>query len=84
MSNYFIYLYRSSVGGFAGFGYGISKLGADNENGGIYNDASGPLLNGGIRALVNDIPIGLRLSYLFNTKEGGNVAGVGFFYTFGI
>jgi hypothetical protein len=74
---------RSSVGGFAGIGYGISRLGADNENGNISNEASGPVLNAGVRALLNDVPVGFRLSYLLNTKEGGNVAGVGFFYTFG-
>ncbi len=75
---------RSSVGGFAGIGYGISRLGAANDYGDMSHQASGPLLNAGVRALLNDVPVGFRLSYLLNTEEGGNVAGVGFFYTFGV
>ncbi|AKP52277.1 hypothetical protein CA2015_2870 [Cyclobacterium amurskyense] len=75
---------RSSVGGYAGVGYGINRLGGGSDFDGVStNKASGPVLNGGVRALINGIPVGLRVSYLLNMEEGGNVAGIGAFYTFG-
>ena len=75
---------RSSVGGYAGVGYGINRLGGGSNFDGVStNKASGPVLNGGVRALINGVPVGFRLSYLLNMEEGGNVAGIGAFYTFG-
>ena len=64
------------------FGHGAH---ADTRSslGGSTNKASGPVLNGGVRALINGVPVGFRLSYLLNMEEGGNVAGIGAFYTFG-
>ncbi|OFY64196.1 MAG: hypothetical protein A3H98_12530 [Bacteroidetes bacterium RIFCSPLOWO2_02_FULL_36_8] len=75
---------RSSFGGFGGFGFGISKIGSAGAFGADYNDAAGIVLNGGIRAIINKNPLGLRLSYLINTKEGfENVISLGIFFTFG-
>ena len=72
-------------GGFIGAGYGINKMGAAGAFGGETNDAAGIVLNGGIRANIREsFPLGLRVSYLINTKEGNeDVIGVGIFYNFG-
>lgn len=75
---------RSTFGGFLGLGYGYSRIGSDGAFGANYNDALGPVFNGGIRALINERPVGLRISHLANTKKGfDNVLSVGLFYTFG-
>jgi hypothetical protein len=76
---------ESSFGGFAGIGFGISKIGSAGAFGSDYNDAAGLVLNGGIRAEINQRPIGLRVSYLINSKlYYQNVVGIGLFYTFGL
>lgn len=75
---------RSSFGGFAGLGFGISKIGSASTFGDDYNNAAGLLLNGGIRTIIKEMPVGLRVSYLLNTKKDfENVLSVGLFYTFG-
>jgi len=75
---------KSLIGGFAGLGYGISKIGSAGTFGADSNDARGLILNGGVRVIIQERSIGLRLSYLLNTKEGyENVTGVGLFWTFG-
>ncbi|MDX1907448.1 MAG: hypothetical protein SF053_10480 [Bacteroidia bacterium] len=75
---------KSSFGGFAGLGFGINKIGSQGAFGADYNDAAGLLFNGGIRAIIKEKPVGLRLSYLLNAKEGfENVFSIGLFYTFG-
>lgn len=75
---------RSSFGGYAGFGFGISKIGSSGAFGADYNDAAGVVLNGGLRALIQERPLDLRVSYLLNVKEGfGNVIGLGISYSFG-
>lgn len=74
----------SGFGAFFGAGYGISKLGSASAFGSDYNDAAGFVVNGGLRALIAERPVGLRVSYLLNTKaDAGNVFGIGIFYTFG-
>ena len=74
----------SSFGGFIGFGFGISKIGSQGAFGADYNSASGLIFNGGIRAIIKERPLGLRLSYLINTKDDfSNVFSLGMFYTFG-
>jgi hypothetical protein len=75
---------RSSFGGFVGFGYGISKMGAEDDFGVGRNDAAGLIVNGGIRAIIMERPVGLRVSYLLNSKSGAeSVLGVGIFYNIG-
>jgi len=75
---------KSSFGGFAGLGFGISKIGADGAFGADYNDAAGLLFNGGIRAIIKEKPLGLRLAYLLNTKQDySNVFTLGVFLIFG-
>ncbi|HCS19208.1 MAG TPA: hypothetical protein DIW47_01360 [Bacteroidetes bacterium] len=75
---------ESNFGGFLGLGYGISRIGSDATFGADYNEAAGPVFNGGIRTYIWDRPLGLRASYLINTKEGyANVFSLGLFYTLG-
>lgn len=75
---------ESSFGGFAGLGFGISKISSASAFGTDYNNAAGIVINGGIRTIIKEKPLGLRVSYLLNTKEGyKNVIGIGVFYTFG-
>lgn len=70
----------SDFGGFVGLGYGISFLGGNNNE----NSASGPVANIGARMYIADKPVGLRLSFLYNTEEEGeNVFGLSLFYTLG-
>lgn len=74
---------EASFGGFAGLGYGLNKMGNSTNFGGSYNDAAGLYVNAGIRGIVNDQSIGLRVSYLMNTKVGfDDVLGITLFYTF--
>ena len=74
----------NDFGGFLGFGYGISKKGAEDAFGVGRNDTVGIIVNSGIRARIYDNPVGLRGAYLFNSKsEAKNVLTVGLFYTFG-
>lgn len=71
-------------GGFLGLGYGVNKMGASNSIGSVHNEASGIYVNGGIRAIINDQPLGLRVSYLMNNKVGfSDVIGLSFFYMLG-
>jgi len=73
---------ESSFGGFAGVGYGISRIGDSSTFGSGYNDARGIVVNAGLRALIKEYSVGVRVSYMFNTKEGSkNVIGLGAFYT---
>lgn len=82
---------RSSFGGFIGAGYGISKTSYSNTNHGYIthtssgsNDAKGLLINGGLRAIIKKISIGMRVSYLRNTNKGSeDVLSLGFFYILG-
>lgn len=70
-------------GGFLGLGYGINKIGS-SDIGTAYNDASGIYVNAGLRAIINDQPMGLRVSYLMNNKVGfSDVVGFSFFYMLG-
>ena len=75
----------SSFGGFVGAGYGTSRIGSDGAFGADYNRASGVVFNAGTRGHIRQsIPLGLRVSYLLNTKKDfDNVISVGLFYTFG-
>jgi len=72
---------NSDFGGFFGIGYGISKLlSSDELLGTDTNNASGMVINGGVRVNIQDYPLALRISYLLNKmKEGDNVFGVGLF-----
>lgn len=73
---------ESSFGGFIGAGYGISKIGDTSAFGSGSNDARGIVVNAGLRALIKEHSVGVRVSYMLNTKEGGkNVIGLGAFYT---
>ena len=75
---------NSSFGGFAGLGFGISKIGSAGAFGADYNDAAGPVFNGGVRMLIKERSLGVRISYLLNTKDGfSDVLGLNLFYTFG-
>ncbi|HPE55253.1 MAG TPA: hypothetical protein P5514_15685 [Bacteroidales bacterium] len=76
---------RADYGGFAGIGYGYSKLGQSGEWESYYNsEASGLVINGGFRGYINDSSVGARISYLLNFRENGsNIIGLGVFYTFG-
>jgi len=75
---------RSSFGAFGGVGFGISKIGSSGAFSADYNSAVGPVINAGIRCLIKERPLGLRASYLLNTKkEFSDVFSVGLFYTFG-
>lgn len=70
-------------GGFLGLGYGINKIGSPGD-GAAYNNASGIYVNAGLRAIINDQPMGLRVSYLMNNKVGfSDVVGISFFYMLG-
>jgi hypothetical protein len=74
----------SSFGGFGGIGYGISKIGSDGVYGADYNNAAGLVINGGVRFIVKERPVGVRLSYMLNFKgDAKNVLAFGAFYTFG-
>jgi hypothetical protein len=74
----------SSFGGFAGIGYGISKIGSSGTFGADYNNAAGLVINGGVRFLVAERAVGVRVAYMVNFKaDAKNVIGVGAFYTFG-
>ncbi|WMJ75563.1 hypothetical protein RCC89_20720 [Cytophagaceae bacterium ABcell3] len=74
----------AAFGGFVGAGYGISRIGSQGAFGADFNEAAGPVLNGGIRALINDIPLTLRVSYMINTlDDASDVFGVGLFFNFG-
>ena len=76
-----------AVGGFVGVGYGISRLGSEGAFSSDYNEANGLVFDGGIRLVVRDIPLGLRGSYMLNSKSSdigedfGNVYSVGLFMT---
>lgn len=75
---------RSDFGGFAGVGYGISRIGDQGAFGTDYNEANGIVLNAGVRGLVSNIPLGARFSYLLNSKKDGpeeytNVYSLGIF-----
>lgn len=73
----------ASFGGFAGLGYALNKMGNSSVFGASYNNAAGLYVNAGLRALINDRPIGLRVSYLMNSKVGfTDVLGVSLFYSF--
>jgi hypothetical protein len=73
---------KSSFGGFAGLGFGISKIGSSDSFGSDYNNAAGLVVNAGMRAILQENPVGFRVSYLLNTKEDfENVIGLGVFYT---
>lgn len=61
----------SDFGGFAGIGYGISQIGDEGAFGLGYNEASGILINGGVRTNRLQLPVGLRISYLVNSKKDG-------------
>ncbi len=75
---------NSSFGGFFGLGFGISKLGSASAWGGDYNDAAGLVVNGGVRFHLNERPLGVRVAYLLNAKEGfASVLGIGAMYTLG-
>lgn len=72
----------SPFGGFIGAGYGISKFGSDDGFGSGSNDAAGFVFNAGIRTQIKELPLGLRGSFLLNTKEfNENVISLGIFYT---
>jgi len=71
----------SSLGGFFGVGYGINQMASNDEFGFSESSSAGIIINGGVRAIIRDYPLGARLSYLLNNKEGGvNVLGLGLFY----
>lgn len=83
---------ESNFGGFVGFGYGISKIGSRTDFVSFsttdFNEGSGLVLNAGLRLFVRDIPIGVRFSYLANSKKVGaegeeyaDVYSLGVFYT---
>lgn len=76
---------RTSFGGFGGIGFGISKIGSSGTFGSDYNNAAGLVFNGGIRAIISNRPVGLRISYMVNTKlDAKDVIGIGIFYTLGM
>ena len=73
---------RTSFGGFGGIGFGISKIGSSGTFGADYNNAAGLVFNAGIRAIIKERPVGLRISYMVNTKiDAEDVIGIGIFYT---
>ncbi|MCI5058398.1 MAG: hypothetical protein MRY83_19965 [Flavobacteriales bacterium] len=75
---------RSSFGGFVGLGYGFNRIGADSTFGSDFNEGSGVLFNGGLRAIIKERPLGLRVSYMLNSdEEFEDVISVGLFYIFG-
>lgn len=75
---------RNAIGGFAGLGYGYSKIGMPNESGLGHNDPVGIVVNGGLQAKIFNTPCGLRLSYMFNLRQSfNNVFSIGLFYLFG-
>lgn len=73
----------ASFGGFAGLGLGFNTMGSNAAFGAVTNNAFGPVVNGGVRLFLGEMPVGARVSYLLNVKEGGaSVLGLGAFYTF--
>jgi hypothetical protein len=77
----------SDFGGFAGIGYGISRIGEQSAFGTGYNKASGFLINAGFQTDLFRFPAGLRISYLSNSQKGGpedykDVYSVGLFAIF--
>ena len=76
---------KSKFGGFAGLGYGYNQMATSDNFGSSFNTAIGPVVNGGLRFIINENPIGLRGSYLLNTNAGNaDVISVGLFYTLGM
>ena len=74
---------RSSFGGFIGAGFGYNKMASSDPVFGTTSmSSSGLLVNGGIRALIKERPIGLRVSYLLSSKQ--TVLGIGIFYMLGM
>lgn len=74
----------SSFGGFVGVGYGINRVASSSAFSVDENEAAGPLVNGGLRVPVAGNSLGLRGSFLLNTKEGfEHVYSIGLFYNFG-
>ena len=74
------------LGGFIGAGFGINKMGSKDSISifNNYNDASGIVINGGLRLLINDMPCGFRISYLINGKKQYNDVFIfGIFFTLG-
>ena len=74
----------SRFGGFLGAGYGFNRMQGSLDSPSDYRQSNGFLINGGLRFKVKNASWGLRASYLFNQKAGGeNVMSLGAFYTFG-
>ncbi len=75
---------RSDYGGFAGVGFGISSIKSSGAFSNEYESGMGIVFNGGVRALIKDYPVGVRVSYMLNLKKDfGNIYSLGIFYTFG-
>lgn len=75
---------RSKTGGFIGIGAGVNRSGSEKAWGIEEYNAAGMIFTVGIRKTIKDIPLGLRISYLYNfSNPDYNVWGVGFYYVFG-
>ena len=74
---------RKKLGGYIGVGYGIFGVN-DRTNFGTLERAEGFNLSGGVRVKINNqIPIGIRFSYMINHKNEHFMLGLGLYYTFG-
>lgn len=69
----------SKFGGFIGLGYGFTSIKTNASY-----QANGVLFNGGLRFVMFNRSLGLRVAYLLNNvKDVSDVFSLGFFYTFG-
>ena len=81
---------RSDFGGFVGLGYGFNKMAStvDDPFGNSYSsnvNSNGVVFSAGVRGVIKDNSLGLRVSYMLNSKSGGaNILGLGLFYNLGM
>ncbi len=75
---------RSKTGGFVGIGYGINRNGSEKAWGNDSFNADGIVFTFGVRRIVKDIPLGIRMQYLYNLEESEySIWGFGLHYFLG-
>lgn len=75
---------RSKTGGFVGIGYGINRNGSEKAWGNDSYNADGIVFTFGVRRIVKDIPLGIRMQYLYNLEESEySIWGFGLHYFLG-
>lgn len=72
----------ANFGGFIGGGYAYSPLNITEDD--YYSMNMGPFFNAGITATINNVPVGLSVSYQKNTNENFINRGFGDAFTLGV